>query len=143
MGNNVSIRKVKVNYEDIQEAIKDNNIMMINTLNTDNQGCLIERTTTIKSEVKVLNESLTKNKEIRIIIYGMNANDDTTLTKYEQLIKLGFYNVFVYPGGMFEWILLQDIYGEELFETTKKELDILKYKPHSAMNMRFIENGYP
>ena len=140
MGNNVSVRKV--NYEDIQEAIKDSNIMIINTLKTDNQGCLIERTTSVKSEVKILNESLTKNKEIRIIIYGMNASDETTLTKYEQLVKLGFYNVFVYPGGMFEWLLLQDIYGDELFATTKKELDILKYKSHSATNMRFIENGY-
>ena len=141
MGNNTST--IKVNYEDIQEAIKDKNTIIINTMNVDNQSCLIVRTTSVQSEVKILNESLRRNKEVRIIIYGMNANDDTTLTKYEQLIKLGFYNVFVYPGGMFEWILLQDIYGEELFETTKKELDILKYKPHSAMNMRFIENGYP
>lgn len=139
MGNNVSIGKV--NYEDVQEAIKDKNTMIINTLNADNQSCLIIRTTSVRTEVKILNESLTRNNEVRIIIYGMNANDNTTLTKYEQLIKLGFYNVFVYPGGLFEWLLLQDIYGEELFATTKKELDILKYKPSSIINMRFIENG--
>jgi len=141
MGNNTST--IKVNYEDIQEAIKDKNTIIINTLSVDNQSCLIARTTSVQSEVKILNESLRRNKEVRIIIYGMNSSDDTTQFKYEQLIKLGFYNVFVYPGGMFEWILLQDIYGDELFETTKKELDILKYKPHSVMNMRFIENGYP
>ena len=140
MGNASSTRKV--NYEDIQEAIKDKNTMIINTLNMDNQSCLITRTTSAQSEVKILNESLSRNKEVRIIIYGMNANDDTTRTKYEQLIKLGFYNVFIYPGGMFEWLLLQDIYGEELFATTKKELDILKYKAQSVINMRFIENGY-
>ena len=141
MGNNASTRKV--NYEDIQEAIKCKDTMMINTLSTDNQHCLIERTTSISSEVKILNESLTKNKEIRIIVYGMNANDNSTLTKYEQLVKLGFYNVFVYPGGMFEWLLLQDVYGDELFTTTKKELDILKYKPQSGANIHLIENGYP
>ena len=140
MGNNTST--IKVNYEDIQEAIKDKNTIIINTMSVDNQSCLIARTTSVQSEVKILNESLRRNKEVRIIIYGMNSSDDTTQFKYEQLIKLGFYNVFVYPGGMFEWILLQDIYGDELFETTKKELDILKYKPHSVMNMRFIENGY-
>jgi hypothetical protein len=140
MGNNIST--IKVNYEDTQEAIKDKKTLIINTLNTDNQSCLIERTTSIQSEVKILNESLSRNKDVRIIIYGLNANDDTTLTKYEQLIKLGFYNVFIYPGGMFEWLLLQDIYGEELFATTKKELDILKYKAQSVINMRFIENGY-
>ena len=119
MGNNTST--IKVNYEDIQEAIKDKNTIIINTLSVDNQSCLIARTTSVQSEVKILNESLRRNKEVRIIIYGMNANDDTTRTKYEQLIKLGFYNVFVYPGGMFEWVLLQDIYGDELFETSKKE----------------------
>ena len=140
MGNNIST--IKVNYEDTQEAIKDKNTLIINTLKADNQSCLIARTTSIQSEVKILNESLRRNKEVRIIIYGMNANDNTTLSKYEQLIKLGFYNVFIYPGGMFEWLLLQDIYGEELFATTKKELDILKYKAQSVINMRFIENGY-
>jgi len=140
MGNASSTRKV--NYEDTQEAIKDKKTLIINTLKADNQSCLITRTTSVQSEVKILNESLRRNKEVRIIIYGLNANDDTTLTKYEQLIKLGFYNVFIYPGGMFEWLLLQDIYGEELFVTSKKELDILKYKPPSVINMRFIENGY-
>jgi hypothetical protein len=32
---------------------------------------------------------------------------------------------------MFEWLLLQDIYGAASFPTTSKELDILKYKPPS------------
>ena len=30
---------------------------------------------------------------------------------------------------LFEWILLQDIYGESLFPTTSKQHDILKYRP--------------
>ena len=29
---------------------------------------------------------------------------------------------------MFEWLLLQDIYGYDNFPTTIKELDILKYR---------------
>ena len=41
---------------------------------------------------------------------------------------MGFSQIYVYPGGIFEWLLLQDIYGEDSFPTTKKELDILKYK---------------
>jgi hypothetical protein len=45
---------------------------------------------------------------------------------------LGFRNVCVYSGGMFEWLLLQDIYGATSFPTTSKELDILKYKPPSG-----------
>jgi len=35
---------------------------------------------------------------------------------------------------LFEWLLLQDIYGSEEFPTTSHELDILKYKPMSAFN---------
>jgi hypothetical protein len=33
------------------------------------------------------------------------------------------------------------IYGFDLFPTNKKELDILKFKPHSILNISLIENG--
>ena len=48
--------------------------------------------------------------------------------KYKQLLSLGFTNVSIYIGGMFEWLLLQEIYGEAPFPTTCHELDLLKYK---------------
>ena len=54
--------------------------------------------------------------------------DNSTNNKYKQLTDFGFKNVFVYRGGLFEWLLLQDIYGEEQFKTTTKVIDILKYK---------------
>jgi len=41
--------------------------------------------------------------------------------------------VHIYPGGIFEWLLLQDIYGDDMFKTTSKELDILKYKPTNSI----------
>ena len=81
---------------------------------------------------------LKNNTNKYIIIYGKNANDDTIYNKYEQLLKLGFMNVFIYSGGMFEWLCLQDIYGNELFPTTKKELDILKYKPISNFSKLYL-----
>jgi hypothetical protein len=43
-------------------------------------------------------------------------------------------------GGIFEWLMLQDIYGEEMFPTNKKELDILKYKPVPILNISLLEN---
>ncbi len=58
----------------------------------------------------------------------MNSSDDSVVKKYNQLYKLGFKNVYIYIGGLFEWLLLQDIYGEEEFPTTNKILDILQYK---------------
>jgi rhodanese-related sulfurtransferase len=134
MGNTQSIKKV--NFEDIQNVLSQNdknNIILINTLknNSESQKCILPNTVSYYEEETVINDYLKKNKEIRIIIYGMNANDITVYEKYSQLIELGFVNVYVYPGGMFEWLLLQDIYSDELFKTTTKELDLLKFKPHT------------
>jgi hypothetical protein len=54
------------------------------------------------------------------------------IEKYNQLYKLGFTNLYVYIGGLFEWLLLQDIYGEDEFPTTSKIYDILNYKGKSV-----------
>jgi hypothetical protein len=80
-----------------------------------------------------------ENKGIRIIIYGKNCNDDTINKKYQQLVSIGFTQVYLYVGGLFEWLMLQDIYGDELFPTNKKQVDLLKYKPNAALNISLIE----
>ena len=67
------------------------------------------------------------------IIYGKNSNDNTIYNRYKQLLELGFTNIYLYIGGLFEWLCLQDIYGDDEFQTTKKELDILKFKPKSMI----------
>ena len=64
-----------------------------------------------------------------VIIYGKNCLDNTVIKKHKQLRTLGFPEVYIYLGGLFEWLLLQDIYGIENFPTTKKTLDIYKYRP--------------
>tara|TARA_Y100000389_G_scaffold92359_1_gene89044 strand:+ start:742 stop:1173 length:432 start_codon:yes stop_codon:yes gene_type:complete len=138
MGNNISITK-KVNYEDIQYVMKNNNFLLINTLNPNNQKCLIKHTIEINKEEQIINKCLNEYKtDITIIIYDKNANEDNLITKYNQLQKLGFSNVYIYPGGLFEWLCLQDIYGESEFPTTSRELDILKYKAKSILNEKFL-----
>ena len=138
MGNNISITK-KVNYEDIQYVMKNNNFLLINTLNPNNQKCLIKHTIEINKEEQIINKCLNEyKKDITIIIYDKNANEDNLITKYNQLQKLGFSNVYIYPGGLFEWLCLQDIYGESEFPTTSRELDILKYKAKSTLNEKFL-----
>jgi len=126
MGNKMSIRKI--GFEDIQFVIKHKkrNYVLINTLTITEQNCLIPGTIAIKDEEAIINKYL--NKNIHIIIYGKNANDESIFKKYEQLLTLGFSSVFVYTGGLFEWLLLQDIYGKDEFPTTSDELDILKYR---------------
>ena len=138
MGNTQSMKKI--NYEDMQTVIKNPEIyLIINTLPPSEQQCLIVNTTLANEEEEIINKFMKENKSIRIIIYGRNCNDETINKKYEQLYSLGFYNIFVYLGGMFEWLLLQDIYGKDLFPTTKKELDLLRYKSNQLLSIGLLE----
>jgi hypothetical protein len=138
MGNTQSMKKI--NYEDMQTVIKNPEIyLIINTLLPSEQQCLIVNTTLANEEEGIINRFMKENKSIRIIIYGRNCSDESINKKYQQLYSLGFYNIFVYLGGMFEWLLLQDIYGKDLFPTTKKELDLLKYKSNQLLSIGLIE----
>ena len=124
----------KNNFEDMQKFINNNNILIINTLTLDLQACLIKNTINAEKETEYINTLLKSNLNKPIVIYGKNCNDDKVITKYKQLKELGFKNLSIYIGGLFEWVLLQDIYGDDLFPTTSKDLDILKYKPGSLLS---------
>ena len=127
---------IKVGFDDVKLAIQNpDNHIVINTMNPDNQGCLIKNTIDIQLEERVINELLQKQlfNDKRFIIYGKNATDNTAEKKYKQLVSLGFQHVYIYSGGMFEWSLLQDIYGTEEFPTTKIVEDILRFKPASVI----------
>jgi rhodanese-related sulfurtransferase len=139
MGNTQSIQKI--NFEDVQYVIQNPEIhLLINTLNETEQYCLLINTINANQEVEIINSFLKNgNKNIKIIVYGKNCNDEKIYTKYNQLKSLGFYNVYIYTGGLFEWLMLQDIYGEKDFPTTKKEIDILKYKPSKILNIQLLE----
>jgi hypothetical protein len=126
----------KINFEDMQIAIKyPTRFLIINTLNSLEQDCLIQNTLAYELEEKTINDLLNtydlSNK--KIIIYGKSTNDELTEKKYKQLVSLGFSEVYIYAGGMFEWMLLQDIYGATEFPTTKRVLDILKFKPEKRL----------
>jgi len=123
---------MKVNFEDIKQIENNNNFLLINTLPSNDQTCLIKGTIPINNEEEIINKNL-KNNKINIIIYGKNSNDDKIFKKYKQLISLGFSKVYIYPGGLFEWLCLQDIYGKFEFSTIGNELDILKYKAKSMI----------
>ena len=126
MGNTFS-KVNRMNFEDIQEAIKNkNDYILINTLPASEQNILIMNTVKADDEIRVV-ETAIKAKKI-IIIYGRNNSDQSIFDKYTQILRLGHTKLYLYMGGIFEWLLLQDIYGEELFPTTSKELDLLKFK---------------
>jgi len=75
----------KINYEDMQMASKhfynnnnDNNnkYAIINTLDPLHQTCLIPNTIPIAEEEEVINDVITNSKKTKIIIYGLNSNDE-------------------------------------------------------------------
>jgi hypothetical protein len=139
MGNSQSIQKI--NFEDVQYVLKNpESNLLINTLPDTEQLCLLPNTVQAGQEEVIINKYLNNGlKNIRIIIYGRNCNDEKIYTKCSQLNSLGFYNVYIYSGGLFEWLLLQDIYGTQEFPTTKKELDLLRYKPNKILNISLLE----
>jgi len=113
-----------IHFEDIYK----NESILINTLPDSEQMCLIHRTIKASDETNVMNNCMKTNKHSVIVVYGKNYRDKTIIKKFNQLKKFGFTNVHIYFGGIFEWILLQDIYGTEHFKTDGIPTDILQYK---------------
>jgi len=129
---NASIQKY--NFEDVQTILRENTPhIIINTLREDQQECILPKTISFLKEETIVNHYIQTNKNVPIVLYGLHCNDASVHKKYNQLITLGFSNVSIYVGGMFEWLLLQDIYGEEEFPTTSKEVNLLRFKPPSRI----------
>lgn len=144
-----------INFEDIQTIVGVNptpqlafaatppssssseHFLLISTLDAARQDCIIKNTVSAKNEESQINDIISGKNEyadrITVVVYGKNASDESVMTKYTQLKTLGILNVCVYLGGMFEWLLLQDIYGPELFPTTGKCLDILEFRAPSVL----------
>ena len=131
MGNSISTIQ-KVSFEDVQQAIQiSGGPTLINTLPSEKQECLIPNTMRASKEESIINDFIKNgNTDVSLIVYGINCNDETMFIKYNQLVSLGFKNTRVYVGGLFEWLLLQDVIGFADFPTTKKvnELEFLNYK---------------
>jgi hypothetical protein len=116
-----------INFEEVIRATPSTTVI-INTLTVSDQGCLIAGTVSALEEEVVINDLLKTNKHIQIIVYGKNCTDLGVIKKATQLQTIGFSNVCVYGGGLFEWLLLQDVYGKTEFRTTCNKVDLLKYK---------------
>jgi|TARA_B110000259_G_scaffold183369_1_gene228522 hypothetical protein len=138
MGGSLSLNKI--NFEDVQSIVQNGDGIIISTLPAERHQCLLSGTLSVEEEVAVLNQSLSSDNpsELRIVIYGENSCDDTIVVKYSQLTKLGFNDVHIYVGGLFEWLLLQDIYGCELFPTTSVEKDFLKFKGRKKLSLKML-----
>ena len=142
-----------INFEDVQSIIgvsggsksrSYDQFLLISTLDASKQEHIIKNTISAQEEEAKINEIISgKNddaEDIILVVYGKHATDEKVITKYNQLKSLGFSTVLVYPGGVFEWLMLQDIYGSELFPTNKNNTttnntnaDLLEYRPPSIL----------
>jgi hypothetical protein len=120
-------------YATFEDINKSNKVLLVNTLTLNEQECLIKNTIVASQEENEINDLLSNKIKADIIVYGKNFLDRTVYKKYEQLNNLGF-NVRIYIPGLFEWLLLQDIYGFENFPTTSRELDILRFRPQHPVS---------
>jgi hypothetical protein len=123
-----------VTFEDVQQKVNDKLFTLIHILPDHQQSCLIRGTLLAEKEVELINDWVFHRQvsQHSIIVYGKNTADIRALEKKKRdLHALGFLDVYIYVGGLFEWLLLQDIYGEELFPTTTSILDILAFRPLS------------
>jgi len=144
MGGRISVPKVS--FEDMQTYCTGSvsrGTMIISTMPDNLQSCLLPSTIPSKGEEDIINRLAKGGTNTRIVVYGTNCNDDSVYTKHQQLTSFGFTSVLIYPGGMFEWLCLQDIYGRDNFPTTQEELDILKYKPTRRDGLPMIEDKHP
>ena len=124
MGNGISNL---VNFELLKEMQKEGATII--HIMDENEKVLILGTVVAEKESEKINKMISKNDyEKDIIIYGRNCHEyENLLKKQKQLASLGFKNIFIYLGGMFEWLLLQDVYGSKEFPTEKKG-EILDFK---------------
>jgi rhodanese-related sulfurtransferase len=129
MGNSVSKQNI-VNFEDVQKFVSERDHVILNVMDDADQDTLISKTLSAVAEVDALNTLMDDGEfDRKILVYGRNGGDvEKVLKKQKQLVALGFTEVYIYLGGLFEWVLLQDIYGTELFKTTRRVADILRYK---------------
>lgn len=124
-----------INFDTMKYAIKQpDRFMIINVLPLHEQDCLISGTIEAHQEEYLLNQMIQSitTPDKKIVVYGKHCNDFAIDTKIEQLQGLGLTEIFIYRGGLFEWMLLQDIYGDVEFSTTKKVLDLLRFKPNTT-----------
>jgi hypothetical protein len=116
----------RCSFQELQQ--KKGEFILINTLPLTKQNFLIHGTIPGVQESERINEYIYKNKKIEIIIYGLDYQDLSVYKKFAQLKSLGFVNVFIYMGGLFEWALLQEVYGTNFktFGVLSDPLDVYK-----------------
>jgi hypothetical protein len=124
----------RVGFDDVLGAIAaPKTHIIISTLPEDKQDVLFPNTLSYRTEEDAVNDLVAAgNTTIPILIYGRDATDASPDKKYAQLRSLGFTDVHIYAGGMFEYLLLRDVYGAAKFPLEGagvRKADPISYQP--------------
>lgn len=124
MGNKESTPVEKAPFESVLALGRTG--VLISVFDEDDQNLLIVGTVSCAKEVEAVERAIAAKTSI--LVYGRNWHDERVYAKYAQIKKLGGL-VKVYLGGLFEWILLNEIYGNDRFPLTAKVVDLYQYRP--------------
>ncbi len=126
-----------VGFEEVKHAIRAGPTKFI-LINTFDQDVIVQGTVSSDKEETVINAQLTDytKPDLPIIVYGRNSCDESVDAKEKQLRALGLEDIYIYRGGMFEWLLMGDVFGLDEFPIVRRvsgsgSVDILKYAPAS------------
>jgi hypothetical protein len=90
--------------------------LIISTTITERGSPYIAGTVSRFAELITIDSLKRSNRfDVPILVYGHNMFDTTVKTQSTILMNNGFTKVFVYVGGMFEWMLLHKLYGNTAF----------------------------
>jgi hypothetical protein len=133
----------RVGFDDVLLAIQQPEVyLLIDTLPSHEQSCLIPTTVCITEEEALMNRLISsyQHHTKTVIVYGKNCADTSVDRKYAQLLQLGFQQVYVYAGGMLEWMLLQDAFGKDAFPTSSDLLDLLRFQAPNILKTPRLKN---
>ena len=94
-----------IGFDDLLHCIKTPDKYVIIHTMPSTEPFLIYGTLTATEEELFMNDYLSKYSETQktIILYGRNSCDESPIKKRAQLFSFGISDVYIYPGGLFEW----------------------------------------
>ena len=121
-----------IGFEDML-VLHKTKVVLLNTMERANQACLIRGTVHADDEETTMNAMLTSTDpsvtDRLVVVYGRHYLDPKPMEKARALRVMGLSRLLVYRGGLFEWLLLQEVFGHDQFPTQGACTDLLLYRP--------------
>lgn len=125
-----------IGFEDMLSLLRSN-VVLLNTMARGDQACLIRGTLHADDEESAMNAMLTSTDPLVtdrwVVVYGRHTLDPKPMEKARTLRLMGLSRLLVYRGGLFEWLLLQEVFGQDQFPTQGACPDLLAYRPSPTL----------